>query len=77
MYNYLLIAQAVSNPNVLENSFSFTCYNITVKSNIITAKCLDVNKIPENQFRWKQCSSDIKYRRNSSMPRGLSTRGES
>ena len=62
MYNYLLLAQAVSsNPDVLENSFSFTCYNITVKSNIITAKCLDVNKIPrESKLRnWKQCSSDI------------------
>lgn len=62
MYNYLLIAQAVtSSPDVLENSFSFTCYNITVKSNIITAKCLDVNKIPrESKLRnWKQCSSDI------------------
>ena len=62
MYNYLLLAQAVSsNPDVLENSFSFTCYNITVKSNMITANCLDVNKIPrESKLRnWKQCSSDI------------------
>ena len=62
MYNYLLLSQVVtSNPDVLENSFSFTCNEITIKSNIIKAKCLDMSGNPhESKLRnWKQCSSDI------------------
>ena len=62
MYNYLLLSQVVtSNPDVLENSFSFTCTEITIKSNMIKANCLDANRIPrESKLRnWKQCSSDI------------------